>query len=72
VQTFGEEKAWEMLVTFAERRLEQTGGDENGALEMMLGDVSDEMDTIKRDLWPATVRRAIAEAEEREAEQGGG
>jgi hypothetical protein len=72
VQTFGEEKAWEMLVTFAERRLEHTGGDENGALEMMLGDVSDEMNTIKRDLWPATVRRAIAEAEEREAEQGGG
>lgn len=72
MQTFGEEKAWEMLVTFAERRLEQTGGDENGALEMMLGDVSDEMNTIKRDLWPATVRRAIAEAEEREAEQGGG
>jgi hypothetical protein len=72
VQTFGEEEAWEMLVTFAERRLEQTGGDENGAFEMMLGDGSDEMNAIKRDLWPGTIRRAIAEAEERQAEQGGG
>ncbi len=61
-----------MLVTFAERRLEQTSGDEAGALEIMLSDGSSEMNTIKRDLWPAIIRRAIAEALEREADQGGG
>ena len=71
-QTFGEQMAWEMLVTFAERRLEQTGGDTDGALEVLLGDGSGEMNTIKRDLWPATLRRAISEAEERQADQGGG
>jgi hypothetical protein len=71
-QTFGEEKAWEMLVTFAERRLEQAEGDEAAALEVMLGDGSGEMNTIKRDLWPATIRRAIGEAQERQADQGGG
>ena len=71
-QTFGEEKAWEMLVAFAESRLNQTGGDADGALEVLLGDGSGEMNTIKRDLWPATIRRAISEAQEREAEQGGG
>ena len=71
-QTVGEEKAWEMLVTFAERRLTQTGGDADGALDVMLSDRSGEMNTIKRDLWPATIRRAIAEAEERQADQGGG
>jgi hypothetical protein len=71
-QTLGEEEAWEKLVAFAERRLEQTAGDEAAALEVLLGDDSGEIKTIKRDLWPATVRRAIAEAVEREAEQGGG
>ena len=71
-QTLGEEKAWEMLVTSAERRLVQTGGDVDGAIDLMLGDVSAEMNTIKRDLWPATIRRAVSEAEERQAEQGGG
>jgi hypothetical protein len=71
-QTFGEEKAWEMLVTSAESRLKETDGDEDGALEVMLGDGSGEMNTIKRDLWPATIRRAIAEAQERQADQGGG
>jgi len=71
-QTFGEEGAWEMLVSFAERRLRQTNGDEAAALEVMLGDGSGEMNTIKRDLWPATIRRAIAEAQERQADQGGG
>ena len=71
-QTFGEEKAWQMLVTFADRRLQQTSGDEEGALDELLGDGSGEMNTIKRDLWRATIRRAIAEAQEREADQGGG
>ncbi len=70
--TFGEEKAWEMLVTFAESRLKQTDGDEDEALEQLLDDGSVEMNTIKRDLWPAIIRRAIAEALEREADQGGG
>jgi hypothetical protein len=71
-QTLAEEKAWEMLVTSAERRLVQTGGDVDGAIDVMLGDDSAEMNTIKRDLWPATIRRAVSEAEERQAEQGGG
>ena len=71
-QTLGEERAWEMLVASAERRLVESGGDVDGAIDSMLGDVSAEMNTIKRDLWPATIRRAVSEAEERQAEQGGG
>jgi hypothetical protein len=71
-QTLGEEKSWEMLVTIGERRLMESGGDVDGAIDVMLGDDSAEMNTIKRDLWPATIRRAVSEAEERQAEQGGG